>query len=121
MKKTLKTLLKSVREYKKPSIITPMFMVVEAFCECLMPFFMAKMISENVLAMDGAIAHILKYGALLLLLAAVSITSGVLAGRFAAQASCGFASNLRHDLFYKVQKFSFANVDKFSTSSLVTR
>ena len=65
--------------------------------------------------------HILKYGALLLLLAIGSITSGVLAGQFAATASCGFASNLRHDLFYSVQKFSFADVDKFSTSSLVTR
>ncbi len=121
MKKTIKTLLKSVRQYKKPSIITPIFMAVEAFCECLIPFFMARMISESVLINDGAIMHILKHGAILLLLAIGSITSGVLAGRFAAQASCGFASNLRHDLFYKVQKFSFANVDKFSTSSLVTR
>ena len=65
--------------------------------------------------------HILKYGAILLGLAILSLTSGVLAGRFAARASCGFASNLRHDLFYRVQKFSFANVDKFSSSSLVTR
>ena len=121
MVSTVKTLLKSVRQFKKPSLITPVFMAVEAFCECLIPFFMSQMISEQVLAMDGAVAHILKYGAILLLLALCSITSGVLAGRFAAQASCGFAANLRHDLFYKVQKFSFANVDKFSTSSLVTR
>ena len=118
---TIGTLLKSVRQYKKPSIITPLFMVLEAFCECLIPFFMAKMISQQVLAMDGAVAHILKYGLVLLLLAVCSITSGVLAGRFGATASCGFAANLRHDLFYKVQKFSFANVDNFSTSSLVTR
>ena len=118
---TIGTLLKSVRQYKKPSIITPLFMVLEAFCECLIPFFMAKMISQQVLAMDGAVAHILKYGLILLLLAVCSITSGVLAGRFGATASCGFASNLRHDLFYKVQKFSFANVDNFSSSSLVTR
>ncbi|MBR2375010.1 MAG: ABC transporter ATP-binding protein [Clostridia bacterium] len=118
---TVKTLLKSVRQYKKPSLITPIFMAVEAFCECLIPFFMAKMISADVLAESGAMAHILKYGVILLVLAAGSITSGVLAGQFAATASCGFASNLRHDLFYKVQKFSFANVDKFSTSSLVTR
>ncbi len=117
----VRTLLKSVRQFKKPSLITPLFMAVEAFCECLIPFFMAKMISQQVLAMDGAVAHILQYGVILLLLAVCSITSGVLAGRFAARASCGFASNLRHDLFYKVQKFSFANVDKFSTSSLVTR
>ena len=117
----VKTLLKSVRQYKKPSIITPIFMLVEAFCECLMPFFMAKMINEDALSSAGAMEHILTYGIILILLACVSLASGALAGKFAAQASCGFATNLRHDLFYKVQKFSFANVDKFSTSSLVTR
>ncbi len=121
MANTVKTLLKSVRQYKKPSLVTPFFMAIEAFCECLIPFFMAQMISESVLKQSGAMAHILKYGGILLVLAVCSITSGVLAGRFAATASCGFAANLRHDLFYKVQKFSFANVDKFSTSSLVTR
>ena len=118
---TVQTLLKSVRQFKKPSLITPFFMTVEAFCECLIPFFMARMINADILATSGAVRHILKYGAILLLLAVCSLTSGVLAGRFAATASCGFASNLRHDLFYKVQKFSFANVDKFSSSSLVTR
>ncbi len=117
----VKTLLKSVRQYKKPSIVTPLFMALEAFCECLIPFFMSRMISEEALASSGAMAHILKYGGILLLLAAMSLMSGVLAGKFAAQASCGFATNLRHDLFYKVQRFSFKNVDKFSTSSLVTR
>lgn len=120
MANTVKTLLKSVRQYKKPSLVTPAFMALEAFCECLIPFFMAQMINEAALS-AGDLWHIAKYGSILLLLAAVSLTSGVLAGRFAAQASCGFATNLRHDLFYKVQKFSFANVDKFSTSSLVTR
>ena len=120
MASTVKTLLKSVRQYKKPSIITPVFMLIEAFCECLIPFIMAQMISEAALA-EGNLGYIATYGAILLVLAAVSLTSGVLAGRFAAKASCGFATNLRHDLFYKVQKFSFANVDKFSTSSLVTR
>ncbi|MBQ7323824.1 MAG: ABC transporter ATP-binding protein [Clostridia bacterium] len=117
----VKTLLKSVRQFKKPSLITPLFMVLEAFCECLIPFFMAKMINEDVLASPDAMRTILTYGLVLVLLAVVSLTSGVLAGRFAAKASCGFASNLRHDLFYRVQKFSFSNVDKFSTSSLVTR
>ena len=120
MASTVKTLLKSVRQYKKPSLVTPVFMLLEAFCECLIPFFMSQMINEAALS-SGNLGHIAKYGGILLLLAAVSLTSGVLAGRFAAQASCGFATNLRHDLFYKVQKFSFANVDKFSTSSLVTR
>ena len=121
MAKTVKTLLKSVRQYKTPSIITPLFMTLEAFCECLIPYFMARMINEEVLKNAGAMQNILLYGAILLGLAVLSLTSGVLAGRFAAKASCGFASNLRHDLFYKVQRFSFANVDKFSTSSLVTR
>ena len=120
MASTVKTLLGSVRQYKKPSIITPIFMLLEAFCECLIPFFMSQMINEAAIS-SGDFGHIAKYGGVLLLLAAISMTSGVLAGRFAAQASCGFATNLRHDLFYKVQKFSFANVDKFSTSSLVTR
>ena len=120
----IKTLLKSVRQFKKPSLITPMFMALEAFCECLIPFFMAKMISSidvTDITSKVAMRQIFKYGGFLLLAAALSMTSGVLAGRFAATASCGFASNLRQDLFYKVQKFSFANVDKFSTSSLVTR
>ncbi len=126
----VKTLLKSVREYKKPAIITPIFMLIEAFCECLIPFFMAQLIT----AIKGGTGPdaippapeqmkmiVLQYGAILVTLAAVSLTSGVLAGRFAATASCGFAKNLRHDLFNKVQRFSFANVDRFSTSSLVTR
>ncbi len=124
---TVKTLLKSVREYKKPSIITPLFMTLEAFCECLIPFFMAQMISAidpqsmGFVGENGIMMQILKYGGILLGLAVVSMTSGALAGKFAATASCGFAKNLRHDLFYRVQKFSFSNVDKFSSSSLVTR
>ena len=124
----VKTLLKSVREYKKPAIITPIFMVLEALCECLIPFFMAELITAikpapgaAPLPADEALQVVLYYGAILVFLAAVSLTSGVLAGRFAATASCGFAKNLRHDLFNKVQRFSFANVDRFSTSSLVTR
>ena len=120
----IKTLLKSVRQYKKPAIITPLFMTLEAFCECLIPLFMSKLISA--IDVDGieaaaAMQEILKYGACLIGFAVLSLISGVMAGKYAAIASCGFASNLRHDLFYKVQKFSFANVDKFSTSSLVTR
>ncbi len=120
----IRPLLGSVREYKKPSLITPIFMALEAFCECLIPFFMAKLIAA--ISVDGiegkeAMREIYKYGVILVGLAVCSITSGVLAGKFAARASCGFAKNLRHDLFYKVQKFSFSNVDQFSSSSLVTR
>ena len=123
----IRPLLGSVREYKKPSLITPFFMALEAFCECLIPFFMAQLITAinpsdgSAVSSSRAMQEILKYGGILIGLAVLSITSGVMAGRFAATASCGFAKNLRHDLFYKVQKFSFANVDKFSTSSLVTR
>ncbi len=121
MASTVKTLLKSVRQYKKPSLITPIFMAVEAFCECLIPFFMSRMIDTEALSQPNAMQHILLYAAILIGLAAISMLSGGLAGKFAATASCGFAANLRHDLFYKVQKFSFSNVDKFSASSLVTR
>ena len=120
----IKTLLKSVREFKKPAIITPLFMTLEAFCECLIPFFMAELItaiSAPSIQSGEALQLVLKYGVILLSLAVVSLTSGFMAGRLAATASCGFARNLRHDLFYKVQKFSFANVDEFSSSSLVTR
>lgn len=117
----VKTLLKSVREFKKPAIITPIFMVLEVFCECLMPLCMAKMVNEVQAATGSTLAPILKYGAFLIALAILSLTSGVMAGKFAAKASCGFAKNLRQDLFYAVQKFSFADVDKFSASSLVTR
>ena len=120
----IRTLLKSVRQYKKPSLITPIFMAVEAFCECLIPFFMALMITKidvKDITSQKAMRTILTYGGIMVVLAVLSMTSGVLAGRFAATASCGFAANLRHDLFYSVQKFSFSNVDRFSTSSLVTR
>ncbi|MBQ7912570.1 MAG: ABC transporter ATP-binding protein [Clostridia bacterium] len=117
----IKPLLGSVREYKKPSVITPVFMAVEAFCECLIPWFAGRLITTIQAAGDNLLQSIFMYGGILLALAICSLLSGVLAGRFAATASCGFAKNLRHDLFYKVQKFSFANVDKFSSSSLVTR
>ncbi|MBQ8885725.1 MAG: ABC transporter ATP-binding protein [Clostridia bacterium] len=112
----VKTLLKSVREYKRASLITPVFMVLEVVCECLIPLMMSKMLAGN-----APMGQILKYGGIMLLLACLSLTCGILGGRFAAIASCGFAKNLRKDLFYAVQGFSFKDVDKFSTSSLVTR
>ena len=117
----VKTLLKSVREYKKPSLITPIFMAVEAFCECLIPWFAGLLITAIQGAGEDLMQVIFKYAVILVSLALCSLASGVLAGKFAATASCGFAKNLRHDLFYRVQKFSFGNVDKFSSSSLVTR
>lgn len=116
MIKTVKTLLGSVREYKKPSLMTPVFMILEAVCECLIPFMMAKMLEG-----DAQMSQILTYGSIMVALAVLSLTCGILGGQFAARASCGFAKNLRKDLFYAVQDFSFKDVDKFSTSSLVTR
>ncbi len=116
MMTTVKTLVKSVREYKKVSLITPVFMVLEAMCECLIPFMMSRMLIGT-----APLPQILLYGGIMIGLAVLSLTGGIMGGQFAAKASCGFAKNLRHDLFYAVQKFSFKDVDKFSSSSLVTR
>ena len=115
----LKTLAKSVREYKKSSILTPILILGEVIIECMIPFVTGKLIEQ--IRIGQGVDVIVKYGLLLVLLAAISLTFGVLAGHFCAVASCGFAKNLRHDLYYAVQDFSFSNVDKFSTSSLVTR
>ena len=116
MMTTVKTLVKSVREYKKVSLVTPVFMVLEALCECLIPFVMSKMLSGT-----APLPQILMYGGIMIALAVLSLLSGIMGGIYAAKASCGFAKNLRHDLFYAVQRFSFKDVDKFSASSLVTR
>lgn len=113
----VKTLVKSVREYKKYAFLTPACMVIEVVCECLIPLIMAKMIKSG----EETIGHIVAYGSILIVLAALSLFGGGMAGKFAASASCGFAKNLRQDLFYAVQHFSFKDVDKFSSSSLVTR
>ena len=116
VKHMVKTLLKSVREYKKSSLVTPLFMVGEAICECLIPFVMSLMLTEPV-----SMEKILLFGGILLCLAILSLTCGICGGKFAATASCGFAKNLRKDLFYSVSDFSFKDVDDFSSSSLVTR
>ena len=122
----MKTLSKSVREYKKPSILAPLFVALEVVCECLIPYVMTlllgriKSISESG-DTSNLISVILNYGLLLILLALISLTCGVLAGKFCATASSGFAKNLRNDIFSRIQGFSFSNIDKFSTSSLVTR
>ena len=115
----VKTLMGCIREYKKPSILTPIFVSVEVIVECIIPFFIAKLINH---IEDGSETKlVLLYGAALICLAFISLFFGALAGSTCATASSGFAKNIRHDLFYKVQEFSFANIDKFSTSSLVTR
>ena len=115
----ISTLLKSVREYKGVSILAPLFIAGEVVIECFIPFITAKLVNNIENGCDMNI--IVKYGLLLVLMAVLSLTCGALAGHFAAKASCGFAKNLRHDLYASVQDFSFSNVDKFSTSGLVTR
>ncbi len=115
----IKRLLGSVREYKRASILTPIFMLGEVCCECIIPLLTANLI--NGIQNGCEMSLIWKYGGLLILLAILSLSFGVLSGASAAKASAGFAKNLRHDLFYRVQEFSFSNIDRFSTSSLVTR
>ena len=114
----IKTLLRSVRQYKKESILSPVFVSLEVALECLLPLIMAELIDR----MTGeAIGPIVKLGAALVIMAMFSLLFGVLSGRYAATASCGFARNLRQDIFFKIQEFAFADIDHFSTSSLVMR
>ncbi len=115
----IKRLAKSIREYKAPSIITLILMVGEAGIECLIPFITANLI--NSISSGATVAEIAKVGALLVLMAVISLACGGIAGFTCAKASSGFAKNLRQDLFSAVQSFSFENIDKFSSSSLVTR
>ncbi len=115
----IKRLAQCVREYTKDSILTPVFVALEVVLECIIPFITAGLVNE--LKADCDMGLIVKYGVILLIMALLSLLCGALSGYYCAKASCGFAKNLRHDLFYKVQEFSFANIDKFSTSSLVTR
>ncbi len=120
----LKTLLKSVREYKTASILTPLFMVGEASIEIIIPFLMRYLIDEiqSVAAgLDANVRNIVLFSCLLVAAAGFSLTCGVLSGKFAAKASCGFAHNLREDMYNNLQTFSFANIDNYSTSSLITR
>ncbi len=114
-----KKLLRSVREYKKESIITPILVIFEVFMEVLIPLQMAKIIDVGI--QTGDMPYILKTGLLLVVMALLALLFGAGAGRTGAVASSGYAKNLRHDIFYKIQEFSFGNIDHFSTSSLVTR
>ena len=117
----IKTLLKSVREFKLVSILTPLFVFFEVILECIIPFVIAEMVELIEKEETVNIYTVLSYGAVVVLLAIFSLAFGTIAGITAAKASCGFAKNLRHDLYYAVQDFSFENIDRFSTSSLVTR
>lgn len=115
----LKELAKSIREYKKPSIAAPLLVSGEVVLECIIPFVIANLVNE--IKAGCTIGTIVRYGLVLVVMAALSLILGALAGSACATASCGFAKNLRKDMFYRIQTYSFENIDKFSTSSLVTR
>lgn len=115
----VKRLLKSVREFKKDALLTPFFVVLEVVMEVIIPMVMALLIDKGIDGQD--MAAIWKYGIILVLCAMLALVFGAAAGTFAARASTGFARNLRHDMYYNVQNFSFSNIDKFSTGSIVTR
>lgn len=115
----IKKLAKSIREYKKESILTPIFVSLEVVMEVIIPLLMANLIDKGMYA--GNMNEVLKIGLELVGAAMLSLIFGVLSGSVAAKASAGFAKNLRKDLYYKVQDFSFSNIDKFSTASIITR
>lgn len=115
----IKRLLKSVREFKMDALLTPFFVVLEVVMEVIIPLVMALLIDKGIDGQD--MAAIWKYGIILVLCAMLALMFGAAAGTFAARASTGFARNLRHDMYYNVQNFSFSNIDKFSTGSIVTR
>lgn len=112
-------LFKSIREYKKQSVLAPVFVILEVFMEVLIPFQMAKIIDNGI--KYGNLSYIVKMGFILVVMAMLALFFGVKAGNYAAVAAAGYAKNLRHDIFYKIQNFSFKNIDNFSTSGLVTR
>lgn len=112
-------LFKSIREYKKQSVLAPVFVILEVFMEVLIPFQMAKIIDNGI--KYGDLSYIVKMGFILVVMAMLALFFGVKAGNYAAVAAAGYAKNLRHDIFYKIQEFSFKNIDNFSTSGLVTR
>lgn len=115
----LKKFMKSIREFKKPTILTFIFIIFEVIIECLIPFITADLVNKIQAGTD--MPTILKTGALLIVMAIISLCCGGIAGFTSAKASAGFAKNLRHDIFHRVQTYSFENIDKFSSSSLVTR
>ncbi len=115
----IKQLLTRIREFKKDAILAPVYVTIESVLEIAIPTVMAVLIDKGI--SQGDMAYVWKMGLVLVVLAAVSLFTGVLAGKHAAVASAGFAKNLRQDMFYNVQDFSFSNIDKFSTASIITR
>ena len=122
MFKLFKKVFKSVREYKIYAIITPLFMIGEAAIECALPFVMTRLVKTiNVIREANSFEPLIPWIILIIAMTIASITCGILGGRFASMASCGFAKNLREDLYKKIESFSFENIDHFHASSLVTR
>ena len=118
-KTMIRELAKSIREFKKASLMTPMFVTMEVVLECIIPFVIAQLVNQIKAGCEFSV--IAGYGLVLVAMAGLSLAFGALAGASCATASCGFARNLRKDMYYKIQGYSFQNIDKFSTSSLVTR
>lgn len=116
----IRKLIRSVREYKLPSLLSPVFVILEVVMEVVIPILMAMLIDKGIDG-DGGMDAVIHYGVILIVCCIASLLFGVLAGHFAAFASAGFAKNLRHDMFYRVQNYSFSNIDKFSAASIVTR
>lgn len=115
----LKTLMKQLKEYRKDSILTPCFMVLEVVMEMIIPLMMASIIDDGVEV--GNLNHIYKMGIYMVIAAGIGLTAGILGGKYGARASAGLARNLRKGMYENIQTFSFANIDKFSTAGLVTR
>ena len=115
----IKKLLSRIGEFKKNAILTPIFVTMESVLEIAIPTLMALLIDRGI--SQNNMGYVWKMGLILVVLALLSLGTGVLAGRHAATASAGFARNLRRDMFYNVQDFSFSNIDKFSTASIITR
>ena len=115
----LKTLGAQIKEFKKDSFLTPVFMILEVLMETVIPLMMASIIDNGV--EKGDIHHIYVMGGLMIVTACVSLFAGVMGGKYGARASTGFARNLRKAMYENIQTFSFSNIDKFSTAGLVTR
>ena len=115
----IKKLMKSIREYKKETILTPLTVAIEVVLEVIVPYFMALLIDEGI--SKSSMENTVRIGIALIAFTLLSLLFGALSGMYSAKAGSGFAKNLRKDLYYKVQDFSFANIDKFSTASIVTR
>jgi len=115
----IKTLAAHIKEYKKASIATPFFMILEVIMETLIPFLMATLVDDGI--NKGNLNHVYRIGALMLLFAVIGLFAGLMGGKYGAKASAGFAKNLREDMYKNIQTFAFSNIDKFSTAGLVTR